>query len=878
MDKKHAFVGLSQDEAAKRLKEYGPNEIKELLHTSVIQILLRQIVKNFIVYLLFGAMILSFVINDAATGYVIAVILTIIVFVGFIQEYHAEKAIKALRKLIVTLSVVIRDGTESEVQQNEIVPGDIVRLRTGDRVPADCIVLEESDIKVDESILTGEMKEKEKIPVKNKEEYDEKNILFMGTFVVNGRCIAQVIHTGMNTEFGKIAGMISAVKKESTLQKKVNHIAKYMVIVAIAVSLFTGVIILARGNSLSEDTIIQTLIVIIALSVSAFPEGLPVVLVITLASGAYGMSRKNAIVNKMSILETLGETSVICSDKTGTITTGIMTVKKILVDDKIVDVGGVGNDAHGEFVSEGMVVDTSLVSALGKLLKTAVICNDANIKLGKKGDQYTTIGSVTESALLVAAAKANIFKEGFESERLEELPFTSERKTMSVISEEPEGYYVYAKGAPEILLSKCSSFNHKNKTTYLGEKEREEILESNRKLTSIGFRTLALAFKKIDDVDKNQLERELTFLGIVGIEDPPREEVREAIEMCKNAGIRVMMVTGDDPNTAMAVAKQVGLSGRMIDGRELDKITDDEFAKRVGDATIFARVTPTHKLRIVKAFKAGNDVVAMTGDGVNDAPALKEANVGIAMGRRGTDVSREVSDIILKDDNFFTIVSAVREGRKIFSNIRKFVTYQLSCNFAELAIICTGIIIGLPLILTALQILFMNLVTDDLPAMTLGLSPSYENIMASEPRKNPPILDKHVLMLMFVSGFVMAGGTIGVFYVVLHVFGQSLSIARTTALLTLVMLEIANAFNFRSFRIGVHEVSLFSNRYLVYASVTSIVITAVMIYGPVGSAFGVSAIGLRLWIVPIMVSLSVVIVFDTIKILARKNRLNLPKD
>ena len=467
------------------------------------------------------------------------------------------------------------------------------------------------------------------------------------------------------------------------------------------------------------------------------------------------------------------------------------------------------------------------------------------------------------------AAKANLFKESFKSDKIAEVPFSSQRKLMSVLSKEPTGSYVYVKGAPEILIPNCRYIYLDGNVTELKSEYLSKMTAANHELTTASFRTLAFAFKKVEE-GEDLSEHDLVLLGFVGLVDPPREEVPEALRICKSAGIGVKMITGDDKNTALAVAKQIGLSGNVIEGPQLDKITDDEFAKTVGDISIFARVTPEHKLRIVKALKAGNEIVAMTGDGVNDAPALKEAHIGIAMGKNGTDVSRESADLILKDDNFFTIVSAISEGRTTFSNIRKFFTYQLSCNYAEILIILLGLLVGFPIPLLALQILFMNLVTDDMPALTLGFNPPSHDVMKVKPRKGSDLLNKGLMYLLVITGTVMAVGTLSVFYIVSNVMHEGIDVVRATTLVTLILFEIFNAFNFRSFRFGVYQSAIMSNKYLVYASAASIAATAFIIYGPLSSLFGVVALPAEYWAIAIGAALSVVVAYDIIRVVAMR--------
>jgi len=865
--------GLTEKEAKKRLQTCGFNEIKEIFHVSPLKILLRQIKNNFVVYLLFAAMLISFFVGKSVTAYTILAVIILVVTVGFFQEYRAEKAIAALKKMIMPISIVIRDGKEIEISSREIVPGDIIVLRTGEKIPADCLILEARELRVDEAVLTGESQEIKKFESKSEKEYKKENQIFMGTLIVNGRCIAKVLCTGMNTEFGKIAGMISTAEKELPLQKKVNSIAKYMVSIALTVSILTGVIMLIGNAPFSYELFIEVLIVVIALSVSAFPEGFPVVLISTLASGAHRMAQKNAIVNRMSIIETLGETTVICSDKTGTITKGEMTIKKILCDNKVFEITGAGYEATGDFLLNNKKIDIQKNNSLKLLLKAGVLCNDSKIERKGTDREYIIKGTPTEAALLITSAKAGIFKEDLNFTRKEEIPFSSERKIMSVACKEKDGNYIYSKGALEVLLKNCKFIQREDRIFTLLERDRKLIMKINKELTSKSFRTLAIAYKKVKSLNKNHFEEELVFVGLVGMEDPPREEVKEALKLCHIAGINVKMITGDNKETAIAIAKQINLNkGKIIGGEELDKFTDNELVKIVRNAVIFARVRPEHKLRIVRALKENGEIVTMTGDGVNDAPALKEAHIGVAMGIGGTDVTREVADLTLKDDNFVTIVSAVREGRTIFNNIQKFVTYQLSCNYAELLIIFLGILLGLPLPLLALQILFMNLVTDNLPAITLGFNPSSQDVMEAKPRKKAHLLDKKLISLIIIAGTIMGLVTLGVFYFTLNILKQELVVARTTALVTLIFFEIANAFNFRSFRKKVLNRSPFTNKYLIYASTISILATILIIYSPLNKVFETAPIGLLNILMAIIASLLIILVFDILKM--KKGNLN----
>ncbi|MBI2112677.1 cation-transporting P-type ATPase [Candidatus Woesearchaeota archaeon] len=869
--------GLTKKEAENRLKKYGLNEIKDTSTTTPLKILFRQIRSNFIIYLLAGAMLLSFFIGKSATAYTLLGIIFMVIFVGFIQEYRSERAISALKNMLVHTSIVVRDGKEREVQSVNIVPGDLLILRNGEKIPADCLLIEEKELRVNEAALTGESKETSK-KIGSEKKYSDENLVFMGTYIVHGRCIAKVLHTGMNTKFGKIAGLISSTEKELPLQKKVNRIAKYMVFLAIMISILTGLIILLRSTVLDKETFLSILILVIALSVSAFPEGFPVVLITTLATGAHHMAKKNAIVNRMSIIETLGETTVICSDKTGTITKGEMTVRKIFANNTFYDVTGTGYEGKGDFLHHHKKIDVGADQVLKTLLYDAVLCNDSIIERTGNDQEFRTIGSPTESALLIAGVKAGLFKEDIKCKRVQEIPFSSERKMMSVFCEINNEKIIYSKGALEYLIKKCRFIQKDKMISKLSEVEKRKILSYNQDMASDSLRTIGFAYKPVKTFAKDHFEEDLVFLGFAGMEDPAREGVKEAISQCYSAGIKVKMITGDNKETALSIAKEIGLHGKIMEGTELDNLSDDELNKIISTITIFARVKPEHKLKIIKALKFNGEIVTMTGDGVNDAPALKEAHIGIAMGKNGTDVSRSVADLTLKDDNFSTIVSAISEGRTIFRNIRKFSTYQLSCNFAELFILFIGVLLS-PLlgwqipILLALQILFMNLVTDNLPAITLGLNPSSNDSMLEPPRKNSEILNKQLFILLFFTGSLLTILVLFSYFLVFNILGGTQEYARTVALFSLIGLEIASAFNFRSYRKGVLNRGLMVNPYLFYASGISLIATFIIIYTPLNKVFETVPLGIDGLLVVVVVSLSLVVIFDLLKYINNKKKL-----
>ena len=861
--------GLSDGEAGKLLQKYGLNEIKEVNRVSALMMLYRQIKNNFVIYLLVFATILSFAVEKSVTGYTLLAIILTVICVGFIQEYRAESAIQSLRRMITPVSIVIRNGKYNEINSNEIVPGDFLVLRSGERIPADADIVECSELRVNESMLTGESAEVAKSSSGGK----DNGRLFMGTYIVNGKSIARVMNTGMTTRFGAIAGLISREEKELPLQKKVNEIAKYMILIGLFAALITGFIYFLRGSEYTSEFFIEVLLITIAFAVSAFPESFPVVLITTLSAGAYRMAKKNAIVNRMSVIETLGEATVICSDKTGTITTGEMTVKKIFVDGEDIEVEGAGYRGEGNFIVNSKKIEVKGSKVLEMLCKAGVICNDSSINRTGEDMVFEAIGSSTEAALLVMAAKGGLFKEDLKFEVKEEMPFNSERKMMSVSVKIDNKNYIFMKGAPERVLEACAYMQKSSGKYTITKANRRQLLEVNERYTDKAYRTLALAYREGGNLSD---ENKMIFLGFVAMEDPPREDIKETLEICRRSGIAVKMITGDHPNTALSIARQIGLEGLIITGADLDNLSDDELKFKIREIVIFARVRPEHKLRIVNALKDLGEVVAMTGDGVNDAPALKASHIGVAMGKNGTDVSRSVADITLKDDHFSTIVSAIREGRTIFLNMRKFVTYQLSCNIAEIIILFLGVLLGLPIPLLAIQILFMNMVTDDLPAITLGLNPSSNDVMDRRPRKKPGILGKEHIQMLLIAGLIMGIGTLGVYIYSLYVLEADVGIARTTALVTLIFFEVANAFNFRSFRKGTLLRSPFVNRPLVYASVLSLLATLAIIYTSLNRFFETSPLGLKSWTIALIPCLFLLVIFDIIKVF--NNKKNFWKD
>jgi Ca2+-transporting ATPase len=851
--------GLSEEEAKRRLQEFGPNELVERKRVTPFQIFLGQFKDIFVIMLLF-AIVISFIVawykTTIASGaegsideYVDAITIGAIVVlnavVGFVQEYRSEKAMEAMKKLTAPKARLLREGKEVLLPAREVVPGDIALLESGDRIPADGRLLEVVDLKTDEAVLTGEStpvgKTTEALGAKTSVA-DRKNSVFMATHIIYGRGKAVITSTGMNTEFGKIAEMVQAVEEEETpLKQKLARFAKKLGIIIVAVcaivfalELYEIFVVGVGGAGEAIENITEAFLVAVALAVSAVPEGLPAVVTVSLALGARELAKRNAIIRRLASAETLGATTFICSDKTGTLTKGEMTVRKVYTNDKMIELTGVGYESKGEFLLNGVRIDPKEDTHLTLLLRAGTLCSNANY------DGENVIGDTTEGALIVAAAKAGMTKENLESmyPRVQEVPFTSERKRMTTVHKSPEGkVYAYVKGAPEIILERCNSVLKGSKTIRLTEKERKHILETNEKMASDALRVLGVAYEELpsaslEKFDEERLEKDLVFLGLMGMIDPPREEAKEANSLCQQAGVKTVMITGDHKLTAVAIAKELGMlkSDVVLTGAELDKISDEEFEKIVEDVAVYARVSPEHKIRIVKGLKKKGHIVAMTGDGVNDAPALKQADIGVAMGITGTDVTREAADMVLADDNFATIVDAVEGGRSIYDNIRKFSFFLLRSNFDELLVIGTFALLGLQLPLTTGMILWINLVTDGGPALALSMDPPQEGIMKRSPR-NPDegILHGRIASILatFVTQFI---GTGVLFYVAYYVWGRPLGEAQAMAFVQATLQELVIVWNCRSEKHNAFKVGFTSNKFLLVAVVFSALLTVLVPY------------------------------------------------
>ncbi len=834
--------GLSSQEAEERIKTYGRNELKEKKKKSPILLFLSQF-KDFIVIILIIATIISALVHEYADAIVIAIILIVNAILGFVQEYRAEKSIEALKKLAGLKATVLRDGKEEKIDSTLLVPGDVLILSTGEKVPADARIMEAYNLEIQESALTGESLPVRKVPVvlRNKQVSDQSNMIFSGTIITKGRGKAIVVKTGMQTEIGKIATMIQDTEDEETpLQKKLDELGKYLGIGALVLCGVIFAIGLIKGMGL-----LPIFLIAVSLAVAAVPEGLPAVVTITLAMGVQRMVARHALIRKLPSVETLGSTTVICTDKTGTLTCDQMTVKKVFVNNQIIGVSGEGYDFKGEFSSK---------ENIELLLKIGLLCNDAKI-------EEKLVGDPTEGALIVSAAKHGMLKEDYHKKhpRVDEIPFDSERKLMTTVHRDGDMHVAYTKGAVDVILRLCDRINVDGKVERLTDVYKKRILEVNSDFANQALRVLGFAYKEVKHGKEKPEEKELIFVGLQAMMDPPRPEVKLAIEKCKKAGIKVVMITGDHKETAIAIAREIGLKGEALTGAELDKI--DDLSKIVETVVVYARVNPEHKLKIVEALKKHGHVVAMTGDGVNDAPALKKADIGIAMGISGTDVAKEASKMILTDDNFASIVNAVEEGRGIYDNIKKFVKFLLSCNLGELLVIFTAILIGMPLPLVAIQILWMNLVTDGLPALALSVEPPEKGIMERKPRKkDEKILDIKSVFVLLMLGLIM---TLGVLFLY-NMFDpvNNWPLASTVAFTALVLFQMFNVLNWKSEEMNIFKAGVFSNIWLWLAILSSIGLQLLVIYTPLNVYFKTVPLGLIHWLWIIGVSAMIFIVYQ----------------
>ena len=862
--------GLTSDEAATRLAQYGPNELQAAHRVSPWEILIEQF-KNVLILILLGATVISLFLGHGVESIVIAVIVLFAVGLGFVQEYRAERAIEALKQMAAPTASVLRDGNEVKIPARELVPGDVVILHTGDRVPADARLLESVNLQVEEAALTGESVPVEKhVRALENEELpigDRKNLIHAGTAVTYGRGRALVAATAMQTEFGKIAQMLQDVETGRTpLQQNLDKVGSVLAKAAFVVVALIVALGLFRGQPF-----VEMLIFGIALAVAVVPEALPAVVTISLAIGVQKMVKRHALIRRLPAVETLGSTSVICSDKTGTLTKDEMTIRRLYCAGEMFHVSGAGYAPEGEFSLNDQTL-TAPPPALRQMLVAATLASDTHlVKLPAGG--WDIKGDPTEGALVVAAAKAGAEKMSLDAEnpRVHEIPFSSETKRMTTIHKADGKLTAYAKGAPEVILDGCDFVQTAGGVALLDQAGRDEILAQAQTLAGEALRVLGIASKP--DVTAETAERGMTFLGLAGMIDPPRLEAKAAIAICAEAGIRPVMITGDHPVTAQAVARELGLltnGGRVVTGAELEAMSDEQLKREVESISVYARVSPSHKLRVVTAWQSLGHIAAMTGDGVNDAPALKKADIGIAMGITGTDVTKEAAAMTLTDDNFASIVAAVEEGRGVFGNIKKYLMYLLSSNIGEIGLMAGSALMGLPLPLTAVQILYVNLATDGLPALALSVDPAEKDLMKRKPRDpRTGIFTRPVVTLMALGGLWSTIVNLGLFTWALN-SGRGLEQAMTMTFISLVLIQFFKAYNFRSDRHSVME-KPFENKWLNLAVGWEMILLVLIVYLPfLHEAFSTYALPLVDWLLVGSLAATIVPVLELVKWMVRR--------
>ena len=872
--------GLSKEEIAGRIEKYGYNELKEKEKESVWVKIGKQL-KDFLVVTLIIASIVSGMVGEISDAIVIIAIVIVNAVLGVVQEGKAEKAMEALKKMSAPNARVLRSGHIEIIPAKNLVPGDVVFIEAGDSIPADMRLIESSNLKVEEASLTGESVPSEKDAGKAFDAEvsigDRLNMAYMSTIVTYGRGKGIVVNTGTNTEIGRIAEAIQTFEDETTpLQQKLNELGKLLGLACLIICVIVFAIGFMRGGD-----ILEMFLVSVSLAVAAIPEGLPAVVTIVLALGMKRMVQRNAIVRKLLAVETLGCVTVICSDKTGTLTQNEMTVVRAFTDGNIYKISGQGYNPAGEITFEDEKINPETEPGLKLLLSAGVLCNDSTLEQkDAKENLWGIIGDPTEGALVVAGAKAGYDKAKMNEGhvRIEEIPFDSERKMMTTFHDNFKQNKIvsFTKGAPDIILGRCSKMLQNGSVIDLTEAMKQQIAKVNSEFAGDALRVLAFTYREYDKlpeaISSDSIEKDLVFIGLMGMIDPARVEAFEAIKTCKEAGIKPVMITGDHKDTAVAIAAELGLmeehSG-VLTGNELDKFSDEELFNRVGNTSVYARVSPEHKVRIVEMLKKRGHIAAMTGDGVNDAMALKKADIGVSMGITGTDVAKGTADIILMDDNFATIVSAVEEGRIIYSNIRKFVFFLLSCNIAEIFIIFLSILFNMPIPLVPIQLLWLNLVSDSFPALALGTEAGEPGIMKKKPRDTKePILNKSLSTGILILSIAQTAAVLTAFRWALNNYNKDLEIARTLAFTTLVVVELFMAFTCRSERYPVIKLGIFSNRALVLATITSFVLGIAVLYIPfLQPIFKTVSLGIRDWVMILLLSIIPVLTGEIYKLI-----------
>ncbi len=851
--------GLSKDEAQQRLEEYGPNELEQKERKSVFSMLFDQF-KDFMVIVLMAAAVISGALGEITDSIIIMLIVILNAILGVVQEYKAEQSLEALKRMASPAAKVIRDGNPDVIPASQLVVGDVVILETGELIPADIRLGQTSNLKIEEAALTGESVPVEKISeTLDKEDLsvgDRLNMAYSGSIVTYGRGRGIVIGTGMNTEMGKIAEMIQTGEDMTTpLQKRLDVLGKGLATAALGICAVIFIVGILYGRN-----IFNMFLTSVSLAVAAIPEGLPAIVTIVLAIGVQRMARRNAIIRKLPSVETLGSATVICSDKTGTLTQNRMTVEQAYYNNEFVN-------------TRQLKGKEELDQHLKLLISVGILCNDTQIIVESEGKK--TVGDPTETALVELGLKAGLDKDVLDADmpRVDELPFDSERKLMSTVHRINGKYRVFTKGAPDVLVSRCNRILLNGDIVELSHQQTELIQNANDNMASKALRVLALAYKDLDTIKFNnkeeELERDLVFIGLVGMIDPPRPEAKEAIKICKRAGIKPVMITGDHKITAVAIARELGIlkhEDEAITGVELERLSDEEFEEKVKNYSVYARVSPEHKVKIVKAWQKWGEIAAMTGDGVNDAPALKRSDIGAAMGNVGTDVAKEASDMVLTDDNFATVVAAVEEGRIIYSNILKAIQFLLSCNIGEILVLFIATILNWREPLLPIHILWVNLVTDSLPALALGVEPAEPDIMDRKPRDpQARIFDKGM-----IARIVYQGMMIGVLTLTAYIIGlrDGYAVAQTMAFSVLALSQLSHVFNVRSNKHSIFKIGFTSNRYVLGAVAVSALLQISVVSIPfLSNVFKVAQLGVRNWIWVLLLTLIPVVIVEIVKML-----------
>lgn len=848
--------GLTSEEVEKRQKEFGANKLASQKKQTLFQLFIAQI-NDVLIYILIAAAVISALVGETSDAIIVAVIIILNAVIGIIQESKAEHSLEALKNLSAPKTIVKRDGELKEVSSEDIVPGDIIIIDAGRYIPCDLRLIETANLKIEESALTGESVPVDKdatliLEDKNVPLGDQKNMAFMSTLVSHGRGIGVAVGTGMTTEIGKVASLLKESKKELTpLQRKLEHLGKLLGIVALGICsliFFIGV--------LQKRDLFEMFLTAISLAVAAVPEGLPAIVTIVLALGVQRMIKENAIIRKLPAVETLGSVNIVCSDKTGTLTQNKMTVTKYFTDNLLdeIDKMDINNPTHK------------------LLIENLMLCNDATFS------ENSRTGDPTEIALLDAGVKFNLFKDELEKihPRINEAPFDSDRKLMSTVNKYNDEFYVMTKGAVDNLIKICNTAYMNGKVIPLTEDIKTSFLNAASVMSKEALRVLGSAYKKVDNahIEIDALEKDLTLIGLVGMIDPPRLEVKDSIALCKKAGISTVMITGDHKATAFAIAKSLDITqdeNETISGVELDALSEEELNNKIDNLKVFARVSPEHKVKIVKAFKSKDNIVSMTGDGVNDAPSLKIADIGVAMGITGTDVAKGASDMILTDDNFSTIVSAIEEGRNIYNNIKKSILFLLSCNLGELISIFFAILLGWSSPLRSIHILWINLVTDSLPALSLGIDPKDKNVMNEKPRDpNENILTGSVYFLV-LNSLLIGSLTLIAFQIGITMYSDSLIHAQTMAFMVMSISQLIHSLNLRSMNKSIFKVGLFTNKPLISSILVGILLQSIILFTPaLRDIFKVYLLNSYDWMWIIILSLMPLLLNEAAKLIKNK--------